>query len=52
MKGATITYLKDNHTEQTFVEVSLETNIIEIINMFYEQVGEYEIRRIVIRNYS
>lgn len=52
MKGATITYLKDNKTEQAFVQVSLETNIIEIINMFYEQIGNYEIRRIVIKNYA
>lgn len=52
MKVAVIKYIKDNHIEQAFVEVSLNANIIEIINMFYEQIGEYEIKSVVIKKYS
>jgi hypothetical protein len=52
MKGAVIKYIKDNHIEKAFVQVSLETNIIEIINMFYEQIGNYEIKSVVIKNYA
>lgn len=51
MRRAIIKYIKDTKLETCVSELLSEETILEVINRFYNEIGNYEIRSVVIKNY-